>query len=250
MIASYIIIAVALFLLLTYVAYAVMGAGLSSYGEVLSTMSWDAILVAGLIMLLFTGALYLYGALGKFIPGVSRLVRVDSSYSASSMLIKLGFLGGLISLILGVILMVAGIFSTPLEALREMYTSPPTSEEAAMRFLQSLHPFFLAGAVFVTFGLIFILLYQLGLVILLMKLKEKEKISTYGIAGYLLLARIVMYFIPAYWGVGLGGVIELIALLLFRSALGDSLRKTSIEPLVESPQVQLPRYPEDTSISL
>lgn len=248
MIASSVVIATILFITLVGVAYSIMGASLSSYGEVLPVLPWEVILVAALIALLATGAIYLYGALGKFIPGISRLARVDSSYSTPSMLVKMGFLGGLISVALGVSLMIAGILSTPIEAFREIYTSPPSSEEAVIHFLQKLHPSFLAGAVFVIFGLIFILLYQIGLVVLLMKLKEKERISSYGTAGYLLLVRIVSYFIPFSWAIALGGIIGLVALLIFYSALGDTIQKMSEEVQPETPQ--LPRYPDDTSITL
>ncbi|MCD6301673.1 MAG: DUF973 family protein [Staphylothermus sp.] len=115
--------------------------------------------ILALVILALLGAgLSLYGLYGKVIPGAERLATADSRYSTAHSLLKIGYLGGLILLIIGylTLIIVIGIF---------------------LIFL----------------AMVFLLLGKVGMALITFKLNEDYDESTMLIAGILF---IIGIFIP------------------------------------------------------
>lgn len=124
-------------------------------------------LVLGVFALVIGFILSLMGFYLRFIPGVSDLSLVNPEYSTPSKLIKVGYVGGLITILVGAV-------STP--------------------FL----PFM--GLGLFALGFILLILGHIGMVVLCLKLNNVERDSLYLISGILF---IVSIFVPVLVVVGL-----------------------------------------------
>lgn len=116
--------------------------------------------ILALIVLIVGGILSLYGFYLRFIPGVSDLSLVHPEYSTASKLIKVGYVGGLTIVLVGVILLP---FIPPM------------------------------GFGLFALGLILLVLGHVGMVVLCLKLNNVERDSLYLISGILF---IVSIFVP------------------------------------------------------
>lgn len=116
-------------------------------------------LIALIIMMLIGAGLSLYGIYGKIVPGAERLATADSRYSTAHSLLKIGYIGGLILLIIGVltIVIVIGIF-------------------------------------LIILGMIFLLIGKIGMAIMMFKLNEDYDESMMLIAGILFIIGIFIGF--------------------------------------------------------
>ncbi len=116
-------------------------------------------LISALALILIGGVLALVGFYLKFIPGTSDLARVNSEFSTSTKLIKLGYVWGLVVVLVGA---------------------------AFLPFLT-----FFGFAVIILGGII-IILGNVGMVVLCLKLNNVEGDSLYLISGILLIAGILL----------------------------------------------------------
>ncbi len=116
-------------------------------------------LIVVIIAVLLGAGLSLYGLYGKIIPGAERLATADSRYSTAHSLLKIGYLGGLILLIIGVLTLVVII-----------------------------------GIFLIILGLIFLLIGKIGMAILTFKLNEDYDESIMLIAGILFIIGIFIGF--------------------------------------------------------
>lgn len=172
--------------------------------------------VAGALACVVVALVAIYA---KFLPGVSRLARLDPDYSTPSTLMKIGYYVGLPLDLVGLLVIVATLVSAK-EA-----THPG-----------QLFAGLVAGGIAVIVGVILLIIASIGLIILCFKLGDKERISEYKTAGVLLIVGFVLGFIP-YVGV-VGGILDLIALVLLYMSLSKSLRKytgTAEQPALPPP---------------
>lgn len=116
------------------------------------------VLLASVVGVLIGGVLWLWGFYGKFIPGVEELRKARPEYSTAATLIRIGFIWGLVLVIIGVILTLI-----------------------------------LIGILLVLIGYILLILGYVGMIILCFNLNSSEGNSLYLVAGILL---IIGIFIP------------------------------------------------------
>ncbi len=116
-------------------------------------------LIVVIIMVLIGAGLSLYGLYGKIIPGAERLAAADSRYSTAHSLLKIGYLGGLGLLIIGVLTLVIII-----------------------------------GIFFILLGMIFLLIGKIGMALIMFKLNEDYDESMMLIAGILFIIGIFIGF--------------------------------------------------------
>ncbi len=114
--------------------------------------------VVSIVGVLIGAVLWLWGFYGKFIPGVEQLRKARPEYSTATSLIRIGFIWGLVLLIIGAILTLIVI-----------------------------------GILLVIVGYILLILGYVGMIILCFNLNSSEGNSLYLIAGILL---IIGIFIP------------------------------------------------------
>lgn len=115
-------------------------------------------LVVSLALLIIGAVLALVGFYARFVPGVGELARARPEFGTASSLIKVGYLGGLILLVISAVLLVV-----------------------------------LVGVVLILVGLVFLLVGHIGAAVLCFKLNDVYRSSLYLAAGILL---IVSIFIP------------------------------------------------------
>lgn len=109
-----------------------------------------ASLLAVLVLILIGAVISLVGMYAKFIPGTSRLAQINPEFSTASTLIKIGYLVGLILMIIGALTLII-----------------------------------LVGFFLIVIAAIFMFIGAIGLIILCFKLNDLEKNSLYLVAGIL-----------------------------------------------------------------
>lgn len=163
-------------LLLVFIAWILLGAGLlfmflgiliawsiragppAAPPEIPARIGLPRVFLAGLVLTVVGAVLALVGFYARFIPGVGELARVKPEFSTASTLIKVGYLGGLILVVAGILLLLV-----------------------------------LVGILLIVLGLVFLLVGHIGTSILCFKLKDVYQSSLYLIAGILF---IVSIFVP------------------------------------------------------
>ena len=184
--------------------------------------------IFGLASLIFT----IYAIYIKFIPGSSKLRRWSADFSTPSMLMKIGYIGGLIVIVVGiVIMMVLAITLLPTMPSRGAFSSP-------MDFLRFLAPLF-GGIAIVFIGGLLWLIGNIGLIILFFKLHTIFKEMPLLIAAIIFIILIVSSFIAAIPFIGMFisiaiSILPLVAWLLSYIGLGNIVRKIhsqTIEPV-------------------
>ncbi|MCD6196324.1 MAG: DUF973 family protein [Staphylothermus sp.] len=130
-------------------------------------------LIIVIVTILIGAGLSLYGLYGKIIPGAERLATADSRYSTAYSLLKIGYLGGLGLLIIGVLTLMIII-----------------------------------GVFFIVLALILLLIGKIGMALITFKLNEDYGESIMLIAGILFIIGIFIGFaefiawILVYLGIG------------------------------------------------
>ncbi|MEM1931172.1 MAG: DUF973 family protein [Sulfolobales archaeon] len=118
-----------------------------------TTLGW----VTTSLALLFIGAIIaLVGLYAKFVPGVGELARARPEFSTASSLIKVGYIGGLVLLAIGAVLLIV-----------------------------------IVGIIPILVGLAFLVVGHIGVAILCFKLNDIYRNSLYLAAGVILLVSIV-----------------------------------------------------------
>ncbi len=135
--------------------------------------------------------LALVGFYAKFVPGAGNLARARPEFGTASKLIRVGHLGGLVTLLLGFLLMLGSLLLTQLLVI---------------------------GLPLIIVGSVLLLLGYAGTVVMCFKLNNAYKNSLYVAAGVLL---IVSIFIP---------ILGFVAWILLYVALGDTVRRLRALP--------------------
>lgn len=142
-----------------WLVFGLLGGVLSAHGSIEHIAKWLLGVGIGTLIGVLVGLVaFLYGVYAKFVPGVTKLSEIDSSYSTAKTLIRLGYIWGVILMIIGV----------PLTLL-------------------------VIGILITFVGLILLLLGHIGTIILCFNLNGKEGNSLYLIAGILF---IIGIFVP------------------------------------------------------
>ncbi len=151
--------------LLVFIAWIFLGISiLVGITSILAMGAMDGLegLVAGdvaLVVLIIVGVIIaLIGLYREFIPGVKNLADIYPEFSTAAKLIRIGYIGGLILLLIGAILTLV-----------------------------------LIGLLIIVIGLILVFLGTIGVIILCFKLKDKYQDTLYLVAGVLF---IIGLFIP------------------------------------------------------
>jgi len=134
-------------------AFSSVSHGMGGGGVGLAIAGFAVAVIAGVIGAL----LWLYGFYGKFIPGVEQLRKARPEYSTAASLIRIGYIWGLILIIVGVILAII-----------------------------------LIGIFLVVIGYILLILGYIGMIILCFNLNSSEGNSLYLVAGILFIIGIII----------------------------------------------------------
>ncbi|MFN3268088.1 MAG: DUF973 family protein, partial [Zestosphaera sp.] len=152
--------------------------------------------VGAVILIIIGGIIALIGLFSRFIPGVRDLANANPKFSTASTLIRIGYIWGLILLIIGLILAI---------------------------FIIGI-PILLVGAILLLIGLI-------GTIVLCFKLKDVYQNSLYLVAGiffilyiFITMSRILSVFTA---------IPEIIGWILIYIALGDTIRKLQTQATQE-----------------
>lgn len=166
---------------------ALISSGIIGRGHIIMYVPASVSLLVGLIITIIIGALILLmGLYMYFIPGTRKLSEINSEYVTPAKLIRLGYVWGLLLLIVGLILTLI---------LTAVYV----------------------GAILAIVGLILVFIGYVGIIVLAFKLRDVENNNLYLVAGLLFIVGIV---IP-----GIGTLLWLLAWILMYVALGDSIRR-------------------------
>ncbi|MCS7121332.1 MAG: DUF973 family protein [Archaeoglobaceae archaeon] len=147
-------------ILISLIGWILLGLGLASkFFGILTFLIGGFLTAAAGLMLLIVGAIViLLGFYAKFIPGVSELARADASYSIASKLVRVGYVWGLVLIIVGAVLSL---------------------------LLLGIPIFFL--------GILFLIVGFIGIVLLSFNLYSRERNTLYFVAAILF---IVSIFVP------------------------------------------------------
>lgn len=156
-------------------------------GAMLATMASIGIIAVIAIII------QLIGLFAKFIPGTRDLAGADPTFSTPSKLIRIGYTGGLIIALIAILIFIAA--------------AAARSPGAALGALGIL-----------IIGIILGLIGYIGVIVLVFKLHGKEGETLYLVAGILM----ILFFVPY-----IGGILQIIAWILFYIALGHSIEKLS-----------------------
>lgn len=169
---------------------------------VVATLMVVGVLILASIIIGFIGFFF------KFIPGVSKLSKADPAYSTPATLIKIGYIVGLLLVLIALLVITSMIISVA-------YSGISRPGQIIGLLFASLVLFGI-GAVFGFIGFI-------GLIILCFNLDEKEKITGYKIAGILIIIGSVLSFITYvnYFAT----ILLFIAHIMLYFALGESIEK-------------------------
>lgn len=175
--------------------------------------------IFGLASLILT----IYAIYIKIIPGSNKLRRWSGDFSTPSILMKIGYIGGLIVIVIGIaVIIVLAITIFPKIPGRGAFSSP-------MDFLRFLAPLFGGLAIIFIGGLLW-LIGNIGLIILFFRLHTAFKEVLLLIAAIIFIIVIVSSLITAipYIGIFISmaiGVLPLVAWILSYIGLGNILRK-------------------------
>ncbi|MEM2008117.1 MAG: DUF973 family protein [Ignisphaera sp.] len=132
--------------------------------------------------------LNLVGLFGFMIPGVSKLVKWNEKFSTSSKLLKIGYGGGIVLLLIAIIIILAGAFA--------------------------LNPgIILGGLALAVIGGIVLFIGYIGLIILSFKLNDIFKVTSLMVAGILFVIGIFV------------GILQFVAWILMFVGLGSAIEK-------------------------
>lgn len=149
-------------ILLVIIGWVFLGIGILMFvgGLIVSIITGFRIgflpLIGAVVLVLVGGVIVLVGFYSRFIPGSSDLAKSDPEFSTGATLIKVGYVWGLILLIIGAILTLA-----------------------------------LIGVFIIIIGYVLLILGFVGMIILSFKLKDKYGNTLYLIAGILFILGII-----------------------------------------------------------
>ncbi|MEM2004988.1 MAG: DUF973 family protein [Zestosphaera sp.] len=144
-------------LLLIFIAWILLGAGIMSiFMGMFATLALEGLIIGGVLSL--TGAvLALVGFYSKFVPGAGDLARANPEFATSSTLIKVGYIWGLILIMVGVVLTII-----------------------------------LVGVLLILAGVVLMVLGYVGVIIMCFKLNDAYSNTLYIVAGILFIIAIFM----------------------------------------------------------
>ncbi|MEM2006135.1 MAG: DUF973 family protein [Sulfolobales archaeon] len=154
---GWVILGIGLMLIIVGV-FAAISAGTSQPISPGVTMRRAAIgwVIASLALLVIGAVIALVGFYAKFVPGVGELARARPEFGTASSLIKVGYIGGLILLVVGAVLLIV-----------------------------------LVGVILILVGLVFLLVGHIGAAILCFKLSDAYRNSLYLAAGIILVVSVI-----------------------------------------------------------
>jgi len=167
-------------------------------------------------LLLATFILWLIGVWGFFVPGASRVGKANPEFSTAATLIKIGYFWGILVLlislvVIGVVVAYAIITQSPFILIA----------------LLGLVPVILVCIILILVGYV-------GLLVLVYKFHELERIGLYLAVFILLILDLVLGFVALvpYTGVVIipSGVISLVAWILLYVALRESIKRAQQAP--------------------
>jgi hypothetical protein len=172
------------------------------------------VVIAALLLAAFI--LWLIGLWGFFVPGVSKVGKANPEFSTAATLIKIGYFWGILVLLIS--LVVIGV----VVAYAIITRSP-----SILIALLGLIPVLLVCAILILVGYV-------GLLVLVYKFHELERIGLYLAVFILLILDLVLGFVVfvPYMGVVTVplGVISLVAWILLYVALRESIRRAQQAP--------------------
>ncbi|MEM0063279.1 MAG: DUF973 family protein [Ignisphaera sp.] len=155
------------------------------------------------IVLSFIGFIViLVGLYTGLVPGVRRLSKIDDRFSTASTLIRIGYVWGMILLVIGIAIAVVGLIS---------YL--PVVISRGRQFAVEPLAVLATGAIMTIFSLILMLLGYIGIIILAFKFNDVEHDGLYLAAGILFILGI---FVP---------FATFVAWILMYIALGKSIER-------------------------
>lgn len=175
------------------------------------------ILIIALVIMVFMLVIQLIAYSVKIAPGASKLAKVDSDYSTPSTLIKVGYIAGLITLIIGltvvVLTVIHGVFTLDISVL-----------------ILGL----LGGVILLVVSYILLIIGKIGLIMLVFKLGDKEAQSDYKIVAVLFIISLVLTMIRiAIQEIYLvSEAIDMVAFILLFFALNKSIRQRTTMPSI------------------
>jgi hypothetical protein len=176
--------------------------------------------IFGLASLIFT----IYGIYLKFIPGSSKLKKWKDEFSAPSTLMKIGYIGGLILIVIGIAVMVI-LAITLLPAIGRGAFSTP------MNLLRFLSPLFGGLAITMIGGLLW-LIGVIGMIILFFKLSSIFSETLLLVVAIVLIMAIISGLLAAIPFIGIfisiaTTLLPLIAWILAYIGIGNIIKRLS-----------------------
>jgi len=148
-----------------------------------------------MVLLLISMILSLVAMFAKFIPGLGKLKQWRAEFSTAHTLVKIGMVGGLILIPLGIVVIIASAFALSLGGV-------------------------FAGAGLVLVGLILALIVGgIGVILACFKLKDVFNESMYLIAGVLFILSLILFIVQAL----VSGILSLIGWILIYVAVPRSI---------------------------
>jgi hypothetical protein len=176
--------------------------------------------IFGLASLIFT----IYGIYLKFIPGSSKLKKWKDEFSAPSTLMKIGYIGGLILIVIGIAVMVI-LAITLLPAIGRGAFSTP------MNLLRFLSPLFGGLAITMIGGLLW-LIGVIGMIILFFKLSSIFSETLLLVVAIVFIMAIISGLLAAIPFIGIfisiaTTLLPLIAWILAYIGIGNIIKRLS-----------------------
>ncbi len=166
--------------------------------------------------------LAIYAIYIKLIPGSNKLKKWREDFSTPSMLMKIGYIGGLIVIIAGVIIIVMAIISLPTIGGGEAFSSP-------MNLLRFLMPLF-GGLAIILIGGLLGLVGNIGLILLFFRLHSIFNEVLLLASAVIFIIAIIMGMIAVIPLIGIFisialSILLLIAWILSYTGLGNIVRR-------------------------
>ncbi|MEM0027469.1 MAG: DUF973 family protein [Ignisphaera sp.] len=169
--------------------------------------------IVAIIFLLIGFTVILIGLYMGLVPGVRRLSKVDDRFSTASTLIRIGYVWGVILLIVGIIVAVMGI----------IFYLPATMSHGGQFITGGALMALAAGMVIIIISLILVILGYIGIIILAFKFNDVEHDGLYLAAGILFILGIIIPFAM------------FVAWILMYIALGRSIERLKTTPQPPAP---------------
>jgi hypothetical protein len=174
------------------------------------------VLVVFVALLLAAFILWLIGVWGFFVPGVSRVGKANPEFSTAARLIKIGYFWGILVLLISLVV-IGVVVAYAIE----------TQNPFILIALLGLVPVILVCIILILVGYV-------GLLVLVYKFHELERIGLYLAVFILLILDLVLGFVALvpYTGVVIvpSGVISLVAWILLYVALRESIKRAQQAP--------------------